>query len=450
MADDNLQFINKVPPHDDNAEQAVIGSMIFDQEGITGAYEILTENDFYNPIHKDIFSAIIQLFIENKPVDLITLTSQLEKNGTLEKIGGIQTLADLLSTVSTSANIKQYAAIVAEKSLLRRLIKTTGEVSDLSYEGKENADDILSYAEERIFNLSENKKTQDFVHIKEAANDVLKQVEDIIENGASQGIKSGFVDLDRKTSGFHNSELILIAARPGMGKTAFALNIACNVAIKQNIPVAIFSLEMSKEQLASRLLCINGKIDSEKLKTGDLSDDDLYKLGSSLEELEKAPIYLDDTAAITPTSIRSKCRKLKLEKGLGMIIIDYLQLMGSGVKGESRQNVVAEISRSLKLIAKELNVPIIALSQLSRAVEQRKSDDNSKRPVLSDLRESGSIEQDADIVMFIYRDEYYRKEESNKPGIAEIIVEKQRNGPTGTIELLWIGKYTKFENKEFD
>jgi len=437
-------YITHIPPNDIEAEQSVLGSMIIDKDAITTAVEILTENDFYRPDHQKIFKAIAELFFKGEPVDLITLKNKLEQEGILEQVGGIKYIGTLANSVPTSAHIKKYSKIVEEKSLLRKLIKFSQTLSSMSYEANDNIETIIDFAQKSIFDIMQNRHTEEFSHIKDVLPKTFEKIEQTYNNkGETIGLATGFLDLDMKTAGLQPSDLILIAARPSMGKTAFALNIAQYVSVRNNVPIAIFSLEMSKEQLVNRILSAEAHIDAQKLRTGDLDSEDWLNIVQSMGPLSSAPIYIDDTPSITVNEVRSKCRKLKLEKGLGLVIIDYLQLMSANpnTKGDNRQQEISEISRSLKALAREIDAPVIALSQLSRACEARAD----HRPMLSDLRESGAIEQDADIVAFLYRDEYYNPD-TEKKGVAEVIIAKQRNGPTGTIDLMWLGKYTKFSN----
>ncbi|GKX30643.1 replicative DNA helicase [Vallitalea longa] len=440
--------IKGLPPYSLEAEQSVIGSMILDREAITTGMESLMPDDFYQPDLKVIFEAIIDLFNKNKAVDLVTLENKLKDDGVLDQIGGINHLSKLAMSVPTSAHIKNYAQIVKEKSVLRKLIKTSKEIIAESYDGKNKLEDTLNSAEEKIFNIMQDRRTEEFSSIKDLVVPTLNKIEMIHKNqGKVTGIPTGFIDLDYKTAGLQPSDLILIAARPSMGKTAIALNIAQHAAIKENAATAIFSLEMSKEQLVNRLLCSEAMVDAQKVRTGDLEDEDWAKIASGSSVLSSASIYIDDTPGITVSEMKAKCRKLKLEKGLDLILIDYLQLMSGNGRTESRQQEISEISRSLKALAREMEAPVVALSQLSRACESRAD----HRPMLSDLRESGAIEQDADVVMFLYRDEYYNPETEAK-NQGELIIAKQRNGPTGTIHLVWMGQYTKFasmENKNY-
>ena len=437
--------LGKIPPQDIEAEQAVLGSMLTDQDAVIAAIEVLKEDDFYREDNKIIYTALLNIYNRAEPIDIITLKSELSSMGKLEAVGGLEYIAQLPDKVPTTANVERYVKIVEEKSMLRNLVKTANEIINLGYDETENVEDIMDVAEKKIFDVMQRKNSKGYTPIKDILIDSFTQLENLYnQKGSITGVPSGFVELDRKTAGLHGSELILIAARPAMGKTAFALNIGTYAATRAGCPVAIFSLEMSKEQLANRILCSEALVDSNKVRTGELEDEEWGKLAQTSGELSTAEIYVDDTPGISVMEIRAKCRKLKLEKNIGLVIIDYLQLIqGSGKRGASREQEIAEISRSLKIIAKELNVPVIALSQLSRAVEGRPD----HRPMLSDLRESGSIEQDADIVMFLYRDDYYN-ENSEKKNIAEVIIAKQRSGSTGTVELAWLGSYTKFANLE--
>ena len=441
--------LGKIPPHDLEAEQAIIGSMLTDKDAVIASIEVLKPDDFYREDNKAIYEAILNLYNRAEPIDIITVKAELESMGMFEKVGGLEYLAELPEKVPTTANAIKYIKIVEEKSTLRRLIKTANEIIELGYDATEEVDDIMEGAEKKIFNIMQDKSQKSYTPIKDALVESFTKLEELYNRKQHiTGVPSGFTELDYRTAGFHGSELILIAARPAMGKTAFALNIATNAALKGNTPVAIFSLEMSKEQLVNRILCSESMVDSNKVRTGKLDEEDWTKLAGTIGPLSEAEIYIDDTPGINIMEIRAKCRKLKLEKNIGMVVIDYLQLIqGSGKRSGSREQEISEISRSLKILAKELNVPVIALSQLSRAAEQRPD----HRPMLSDLRESGAIEQDADIVMFLYRDDYYNKD-SEKKDIAEVIIAKHRGGSTGTVELLWLGSYTKFVNfeKRFD
>lgn len=435
-------YFQKVPPHDIEAEQAILSSMFIDKEAVAAAMELLKSDSFYRPDHQLIFEAAMELYSAGKPIDIITVKSRLEDKGVFEQVGGIAYIAQIASAVGSSVNARHYAQIVEQKAVLRRLIKTTTEISQECYDGKNNLNTIMENAEKGIFDIMNGRTSGEMSHIREVTVSAFEKIEDIYKNkGKLTGVATGFADFDAKTAGLQRSDLILLAARPSMGKTAFALNIAQNAAIRHNVPVAIFSLEMSKEQLVNRMLCSEAMIDAQKLRTGELMDDDWPKLIQAMGPLSQANIYIDDTPGVSPMDIRSKCRKMKLEKGLGLILIDYLQLMSGDGKIESRQQEISAISRSLKAIAREMDAPVIALSQLSRACEQR----SDHRPMLSDLRESGAIEQDADVVAFLYRDEYYFPETEAK-NQAELIIAKQRNGPTGTVNLAWLGQYTKFGN----
>lgn len=437
--------LGKVPPHDLEAEQAVIGSMLTDRDAVISAIEVLKQDDFYREDNRAIYEAILNLYNRAEPIDIITVKSELETMGKFEQVGGLEYLAELPEKVPTTANAIKYIKIVEEKAVLRNLIKTANEIIELGYDPTEEVEDIMEGAEKKIFNIMQNKNQKSYTPIKDVLVDSFTQLEELYNRKQHiTGVPSGFTELDYKTAGFHGSELILIAARPAMGKSAFVLNIATNAAVKANIPVVIFSLEMSKEQMVNRILCSEAMVDSNKVRTGKLEEDDWTKLAGAIGPLSDAEIYIDDTPGISVMEIRAKCRKLKMEKNIGMVIIDYLQLVqGSNKRNGSREQEISEISRSLKILAKELGVPVIALSQLSRAVEQRPD----HRPMLSDLRESGAIEQDADIVMFLYRDDYYNQD-SEKKDIAEVILAKHRGGSTGTVELLWLGSYTKFVNLE--
>lgn len=436
--------LQKIPPHDDEAEQAVIGSMLTDKDAVASAMEILRPQDFYRNDNSTIYEAVSNVYSKGEPVDLITIKDELTSMGKFEAVGGIEYLALLPEKVPTTANVEKYIKIVENKSLLRYLIKTANELIDLGYSQNEEVEEIMDGAQKKIYEVMQKKSQRGYSSIKDILVKSFEELEELSNNKKHiTGVASGFADLDHKTSGFHKSELILIAARPAMGKTAFALNIATNAAIHANQPVIVFSLEMSKEQCANRILCSQAMVDSQKVTRGDLSEEEWEKLAFASGELsESAGIYIDDTPGITVAEIRAKCRKLDIEKGLGLIVIDYLQLIRGSGKTASREQEIAEISRSLKILAKEINVPVIALSQLSRSPEAR----TDHRPMLQDLRESGSIEQDADMVMFIYRDDYYNPQ-SEKTNIAEIIMAKNRSGPVGTTELLWMPSFTKFVNK---
>ena len=439
--DENI--IKRIQPHSPEAEQSVIGSMIMSEDAIDVASEKLTGDDFYHRQYGVLFDAMVELHTEGKPVDLITLQNKLREKDVPPELAGIDAIREIMDIVPTSANVKNYAEIVYEKSVLRRLIKITEGITNECYQGKGALNDVLADTEKKIFGLLQNQQSGEMESIKSIVMRTIDSIEAVAKNkGTVTGVETGFYDLDAMTAGFQKSDLIIVAARPSMGKTAFVLNIAEYAAVKHDTPVAIFSLEMSKDQLVKRILAMNSHVDSQDIRTGNLEDEDWAKLVESAANISKSKLLIDDTPGISVMELRSKCRKMKLENNIGMIIIDYLQLMsGSKNNGESQQQVISDISRSLKAIAREINVPVIALSQLSRAVEQRPD----KRPMLSDLRESGAIEQDADVVMFIYRDDYYNKDSEDK-GISEIIIGKQRNGPTGTVKLHWESKLTKFQN----
>lgn len=437
-------MMGRIPPQSIEAEQSVLGAMLLDKEAIASATEILTLEDFYKEVNGAIFDAIVKIYQRGEPVDLITLPEQLKNTNILEQVGGVSFISDLANSVPSSSSVRHYAKIVESKSLMRKLIKASSNILDKSYEGVEEVSELIEMAEKKIFDISQGRSTEGFVPISQVLLEAFDSIEKRFQNKEQiTGTPTGFSDLDNKTSGFQKADLILVAARPSMGKTAFALNIAQNSAIKSKVPVAIFSLEMSREQLINRMLCSEAHIDSQKLRTGDLQESDWDKLAKAMAVLSEAPIFIDDTPGISVMEMRAKCRRLMLEHGLGMIMIDYLQLMSGNGKNESRQQEISEISRSLKGLAREMNCPLIALSQLSRAPEAR----SDHRPILSDLRESGAIEQDADVVMFLYRDEYYNPETEEK-NIGELSIAKQRNGPTGLIKLVWLGQYTKFVNLE--
>ena len=421
----------------------MIGSMLMGREAIMAASEMLTSDDFYQHQYGVIFDAMVELFNEGKPVDLVTLQDRLKEKDLPPEITSMEFVRDLLNAVPTSANVRHYATIVSEKAVLRRLIKLSEEIENECYLNKEPVEVILEETEKRMFKLLQQRNSGDYVPIRQVVMNTLENIERASKTkGNVTGLATGFTDLDYKTSGFQPSDFILVAARPSMGKTAFVLNIAQYMAFKKDKAVAIFSLEMSREQLMNRLFSMESKVDSQSLRTGNLKDEEWSKLIESAGIIGESNLIIDDTPGISIAEMRSKCRKYKLEHGLDIIIIDYLQLMtGSGRGSDSRQQEISDISRSLKALARELNVPVVALSQLSRAVEQR----TDHRPMLSDLRESGAIEQDADVVMFIYRDDYYNKDSEDK-GIAEIIIAKQRNGPIGTVNLVWLPDYTKFAN----
>lgn len=437
-------LVKRIMPNSLEAEESVIGSMIMDKEAIVIAIEMLLQEDFYYQQYGLLFRAMQELYNSGEPVDLVTLQSKLKAMNAPAEISSMEFVRDLITAVPTSANVKSYAQIVKDKSLLRSLIKVTEEIENQCYLGQEEVEDILAATEKNIFNLLQNRGVREYVPIKEIVLNALERIEQASKTqGNVTGIPTGFIDLDYKMSGLQNSDFILVAARPSMGKTALVLNIAQYVAFHENMATAIFSLEMSKEQLVNRLFSLESRVDAQILRSGNLNDSDWEKLIEGADVIGKSNLIIDDTPGISISELRSKCRKYKLEHDLKLIIIDYLQLMSGNGRTDSRQQEISDISRSLKGLARELNVPVIALSQLSRAVEQRPD----HRPMLSDLRESGAIEQDADVVMFIYRDDYYNKD-SDMKNIAEIILAKQRNGPIGTINLVWLPQYTKFANME--
>ncbi len=436
---------NKVPPHDLEAEQAVIGSMLTDKDAVISAVETLSDTDFYREDNKIIYGAMLNLYSKGEPIDIITLKAELLSLGKFDAVGGYEYLTELPEKVPTTSNVDKYIKIVEEKSALRTLIKTANEIITLGYDPTQQVEELMDGAEKKIFSIMQNRNQKGYSSMKDILVDTFIQLEELYNRKQHvTGVPTGFIDLDYKTAGLHGSDLVLVAARPAMGKSAFALNIATNAAVRAKTPVAIFSLEMSKEQMANRILCSEALVDSNKVRTGKVEDDDWAKLAAASGILSEAQIFIDDTPGISVMEIRAKCRKLKLEKNIGLVIIDYLQLVqGSSKRSSSREQEISEISRSLKILAKEINVPVIALSQLSRAPEQRPD----HRPMLSDLRESGAIEQDADIVMFLYRDDYYNQD-SEKKNVAEVILAKHRSGSTGTVELAWLGNYTKFANLE--
>lgn len=433
----------RIPPHSNDAEQYILGSILIDPDALGECVEIIRGDDFYSGIHKEIYEASLDLYRKNEPIDTVTLTERLKSRKSLKMVGGHGFIAKLSTLVPSTANVSAYASIIAEKASLRRLIASSSEIIEQAYEDSHESNEILDLAERNIFEIAQSRQKKGFVAIKDVLAINLKKIDEISAfKGNLIGVTTGFKDLDRKTSGFQKSDLVMIAARPSMGKTALALNIAQRSAINGKSSVAIFSLEMANEQLTQRMLSMESKIDMQKIKTGSLEDSDWQKIQMALDRLSETDIYIDDTAGISVMEMKNKCRRLKLDKGLDMIIIDYLQLMSLDHKTENRQQEISIITRSLKQLARELDVPVIALSQLSRAPEQRTG---NHRPILSDLRESGSIEQDADMVMFLYRDEYYNPE-TERPNVCEVIMAKHRNGETGTVELAWFGQYTRFED----
>ena len=436
-------LIKRVLPHSLEAEQSVIGSMLMDREAIITASEIVTADDFYQHQYGVMYESMVELFNEGKPVDLVTLQNRLKEKDVPPEVSSLEFVRDIITTVPTSANVKYYATIVKEKAVLRRLIRVNEEIANDCYLGRDPLETILADTEKKIFDLLQSRSSGDFVPIRQVALNVLENIEKASKTKETvTGVPTGFIDLDYKTSGFQPSDFILIAARPSMGKTAFVLNVVDHVAVKKGIPCMVFSLEMSKEQLVNRMLSMESNVDSQKLRTGTLTDSDWDAVVEGVGIIGGSKLIIDDTPGISISELRSKCRKMKLEHGLGMVIIDYLQLMsGSGKSSDNRQQEISEISRSLKALAREMQAPVVALSQLSRACETR----TDHRPMLSDLRESGAIEQDADVVMFLYRDDYYNKDSEMKD-MAEVIIAKQRNGPIGTVNLVWMPQYTKFAN----
>ncbi len=440
------QIIKRILPHNAEAEQSVIGAILLDADAIITVSELLLPEDFYTLQFKTLYNGMLSLYQEGKPIDPVTLQNKLREQEVPEEMCSVEFISNILSSVPTSANVKYYAEIVKDKAVLRRLIRVSESIANDCYQDTEDLNVLLDNTERQIFDVVQNRSTSDFVPIKQIALETLESIQNAAKTvGAVTGISTGFYDLDSRTAGLQKSDLILIAARPSMGKTAFVLNIAETVAMRHNTSTAIFSLEMSRIQLAKRLISMNSKVDSQHMRVGNLADEEWGKITESTILLGESPLVIDDTPGITIAELRSKCRKMKIENDLGLVIIDYLQLMSGsgGRRNESRQQEISDISRSLKALAREIDCPVIALSQLSRAVEGRED----KRPMLSDLRESGAIEQDADVVMFIYRDEYYHKDSEDK-GIAEIIIGKQRNGPTCTVKLKWLSEFTKFANLE--
>ena len=438
-------IIKRILPHSIDAEKAVIGSMIMDADAVVAASEMITGDDFYQRQYGILFDAMVELYNEGKPVDVLTLQERLKMKDVPEEFSSIEFISELVSSVPTSANVRHYAQTVSDDATLRRLIRVNEEIANTCYQHRESLDEIMNTTEKRIFDVLQKKSTDEYVPIKDVVLSVIDKIEAAARHkGTVTGLATGFYDLDYKTSGLQPSDLILIAARPSMGKTAFVLNLAQYMCVRNHVPTAIFSLEMSKDQLVNRILSMESKVDSQSMRTGTLQPADWEKLIESAGVISTAPLIIDDTPGISITELRSKCRKYKLENDLGLVIIDYLQLMtGGSRKQESRQQEISEISRSLKALAREINAPVIALSQLSRACETRPD----HRPMLSDLRESGAIEQDADVVMFLYRDDYYNKD-TEHVNEAEIIIAKQRNGPIGTVTLTWLPQYTKFANSE--
>lgn len=434
--------VNRVQPNDTIAEQAVLGSMLVDKDAVISAVEVLKAEDFYREDNKEIYATMFELYSLGKHIDMITLKDQLTLRGTIEKVGGTEYIAMLIDNVPTTSNIESYVKIVEEKSIIRKLIKAANNILKLGYAQTEEVDALIEKAEKDIFDIMQNRNSKGYSSIKEILVSTFDQIEEMFQNkNKVSGLETGFVDLDAKISGLNKSDLLIVAARPAMGKSAFVLNIASFVAMHLKVPTMIFSLEMSKEQMVNRILCSESEVDSMKVRNADLSSEDWLKLGEASGRLSEMPLYIDDTPGLSAAELRAKCRKAKLEKNIGLVIIDYLQLMESKSKNSSRQQEISEISRSLKILAKELSIPVISLSQLSRATESR----TDHRPMLSDLRESGAIEQDADIVMFLHREDYYNAD-TEKKNVAEVIIAKNRSGSTGTVELAWLGQYTKFAN----
>ena len=441
-----MEDVTRIPPHSVESEQSILGSILLDKDAIITVSETIRPSDFYKEAHKIIYECMLKLSNKNEPIDLITLTEELKKQGHLDDVGGISYITSLSTIVPTTSNVKYYADIVKEKSVLRQLIKASNDIIDLGYENSVKVEEVLERAEKRIFDISQEKASDDFKSINEVLVDAYDMIEKLYTNKSDvTGITTGFKDLNKKINGLQRTDLILIAARPAMGKTAFSLNLVQNAALKGDASVAVFSLEMSKDQLVQRMLAAQSHVELKKIKTGTLDENDWPRIIDAMAVLSNASIHIDDTPGIKISELRSKCRKLKIEKGLDLILIDYLQLMEGEGNNESRQQEIAKISRSLKIIAKELNCPVVALSQLSRAPEQRAD----HRPMLSDLRESGSIEQDADIVMFLYRDEYYHPDSESK-NIGEVLIAKNRHGETGSVELVWLGEVQKFADKARD
>ncbi len=439
-------IIDRIPPQNIDAERSTLGSMLLEKEAIEKGIEILKAEDFYREAHRVIFEVIVHLSNKSEPIDIITVSEELTRRNMLDKVGGIPYLTALANAVPTAANIEYYARIVGEKSLLRSIITVASSIISMGYEGAEEVNVIMDEAEKQIFQVTQRRNTKGFVSLRNILIETFERIETLYESkGGVTGLPTGYTDLNRMTAGLQPSDLIILAARPSMGKTTFALNIAQSAAVDQKIPVIVFSLEMSKEQLALKLLCSEAGVDNQRIRTGTLMDSDWPRLSHALGSLSEAAMFIDDTPGVSALDIRAKARRVKAEHGLGLIVIDYLQLMQGNGKGrsENRQQEVSDISRTLKALARELHVPVIALSQLSRAVEQR----TDKRPNLSDLRESGSLEQDADLVAFLYREDYYNPE-TDKKNITELIIAKQRNGPVGTIDLLFQKEFSKFVGLE--
>ena len=438
----NVLALEKIPPQNLEAEMAVLGSMLLDEDAISVASETLSQDDFYRDSHRKIFDAILGLYNTNKAVDLITLTDALKRDGVLDEVGGASFLTSLANSVPTAANINHYVGIVKQKNILRTLITSATKIVSLCYENDGNIDELVDSAEKYIFEVSDRRTKGSYLHLKEIVKDTIETIDKLYQNKAHvTGIPTGYIDFDMKTAGLQRSDLVVVAGRPSMGKSAFAIGIAEHAGVLEKVPTAIFSLEMSKEQLVQRMLCSHAKVDAQKVRTGYLATSDWPRLTAAAGKLSEAPIFIDDTPAISVMELRAKARRLKAHHDIQLIILDYMQLMRGSTGMENRQQEISEISRSLKALARELNVPVIAISQLSRAVESR----TDHRPQLSDLRESGAIEQDADVVVLILREEYYNPSPENQ-GIAEVIIAKQRNGPVGSMKLAFIKEFTKFEN----
>ncbi|HSQ90100.1 replicative DNA helicase [Romboutsia sp.] len=441
-----MEDMTRIPPHSVESEQSILGAILLDKDAMITVSETIMPDDFYKEAHKIIYECMIKLSNKSEPIDLITLTEELRKQGYLDDVGGISYITSLSTIVPTTSNVKYYADIVKEKSVLRKLIKASNDIINLGYDASTKIEDVLDRAEKKIFDISQEKASDDFKSINLVLMDAYDMIEHLYSSKTEMtGITTGFTDLNKKINGLQRTDLILVAARPAMGKTAFSLNLVQNAALKGDASVAVFSLEMSKEQLVQRMLSSQSNVELKKLKTGKLGENDWPRIIDAMAVLSNAKIHIDDTPGIKISELRSKCRKLKIEQGLDLILIDYLQLMEGEGNNESRQQEISKISRSLKIIAKELNCPVVALSQLSRAPEQRAD----HRPMLSDLRESGAIEQDADIVMFLYRDEYYHPD-SDRKNIGEVIIAKNRHGETGAVELVWLGEVQKFADKSRD
>ncbi len=443
MSDLDLS-VNKTPPNNLEAEQAVLGAILLDKEAINKALEIIRPHDFYHSAHRAIFEAMLELDDKSEPIDIVTVTNSMRASGTIDKAGGASYISSIIDQINTSANVKYHSKIIKEKSLMRSLIESSNDIISKIYEGSIDPEELVDYAEGRIFDISEKRITVSFEKMDALLGDTFKTIEELYSKKyAITGVPSGFNDLDKITTGFQNGDLVIIGGRPGMGKTAFCLNIAQNAALQEKLPVAIFSLEMSKKQLALRMLCSEARVDSNKVRTGFINKEDWPLLTRAAGDLSNAELYIDDSSYLSVLEMRAKARRLKKEHGLALIIIDYIQLMKGREGLERREQEISDISRSLKGLAKELDVPVIALSQLNRLVEQRRP----PVPTLADLRESGAIEQDADVILFLYRDEYYYKDKSDKKGTATVHIAKQRNGPAGvSVDLAFIAKYTRFED----